>query len=594
VKELKYLNKYLFKYKWHLLLGVLFMVLASLFAVFPAQVVRYAFNLVKENIEMYRLFDNFSLRSVYNEAFGSAILIYGGLILVLALARGVFLFLVRQTIIVMSRLVEYDLKNEIYNHYQQLPLSFYRRNNTGDIMNRISEDVSKVRMYMGPGIMYTANLITVFLIVIPIMYSVNPTLTWYSLIPLPFLSVSIYFVNNLMNKRSEEIQQSQSQLSTIVQEAFSGIRVLKSFVREDDSLRNFTVESNNYKHRSLRLTLVNALFFPIIMGMVGLSVILVVYVGGVEVMNGGLTAGNIAEFIIYVNLLTWPVTSVGWVTSIIQRAAASQKRINEFLKTKTAITSKVNLDKEIAGDIVFDKVSFTYPDSGIKALKEVSFSVKQGETLAVIGTTGSGKSTIANLMTRMYDTTAGIIKIDGIGIKDYMVSSLRGQIGYVPQDVFLFSDSIRSNIAFGATGLTEEQMIQASKDADLHNNIQDFPKKYDTMLGERGITLSGGQKQRVSIARAIARDPKIMIFDDALSAVDTKTENAILNALQKIMKNRTSIVISHRVSSAKLANYIIVLDDGEIIEQGTEQELMAMNGTYKELYQKQLQAEVVD
>ncbi|MFT4739471.1 MAG: ATP-binding cassette subfamily B multidrug efflux pump [Marivirga sp.] len=594
MKELKYLNKYLFKYKWHLLLGVLFMVLASLFAVFPAQVVRYAFNLVKENIEMYRLFDNFSLRSVYNEAFGSAILIYGGLILVLALARGVFLFLVRQTIIVMSRLVEYDLKNEIYNHYQQLPLSFYRRNNTGDIMNRISEDVSKVRMYMGPGIMYTANLITVFLIVIPIMYSVNPTLTWYSLIPLPFLSVSIYFVNNLMNKRSEEIQQSQSQLSTIVQEAFSGIRVLKSFVREDDSLRNFTVESNNYKHRSLRLTLVNALFFPIIMGMVGLSVILVVYVGGVEVMNGGLTAGNIAEFIIYVNLLTWPVTSVGWVTSIIQRAAASQKRINEFLKTKTAITSKVNLDKEIAGDIVFDKVSFTYPDSGIKALKEVSFSVKQGETLAVIGTTGSGKSTIANLMTRMYDTTAGIIKIDGIGIKDYMVSSLRGQIGYVPQDVFLFSDSIRSNIAFGATGLTEEQMIQASKDADLHNNIQDFPKKYDTMLGERGITLSGGQKQRVSIARAIARDPKIMIFDDALSAVDTKTENAILNALQKIMKNRTSIVISHRVSSAKLADYIIVLDDGEIIEQGTEQELMAMNGTYKELYQKQLQAEVVD
>jgi ATP-binding cassette subfamily B protein len=594
VKELKYLNKYLFKYKWHLLLGVLFMVLASLFAVFPAQVVRYAFNLVKENIEMYRLFDNFSLRSVYNEAFGAAILIYGGLILVLALARGVFLFLVRQTIIVMSRLVEYDLKNEIYNHYQQLPLSFYRKNNTGDIMNRISEDVSKVRMYMGPGIMYTANLITVFLIVIPIMYSVNPTLTWYSLIPLPFLSVSIYFVNNLMNKRSEEIQQSQSQLSTIVQEAFSGIRVLKSFVREDDSLRNFTVESNNYKHRSLRLTLVNALFFPIIMGMVGLSVILVVYVGGVEVMNGGLTAGNIAEFIIYVNLLTWPVTSVGWVTSIIQRAAASQKRINEFLKTKTAITSTVNLDKEIAGDIVFDKVSFTYPDSGIKALKEVSFSVKQGETLAVIGTTGSGKSTIANLMTRMFDITAGTIKIDGIGIKDFMVSSLRGQIGYVPQDVFLFSDSIRSNIAFGATGLTEEQMIQASKDADLHNNIQDFPKKYNTMLGERGITLSGGQKQRVSIARAIARDPKIMIFDDALSAVDTKTENAILNALQKIMKNRTSIVISHRVSSAKLADYIIVLDDGEIIEQGTEQELMAMNGTYKELYQKQLQAEVVD
>ncbi|MBL0766796.1 ABC transporter ATP-binding protein [Marivirga atlantica] len=594
MKELKYLNKYLLKYKWHLSLGVLFMIISNFFAVFPAQVVRYAFNLVKENIEMYRLFDSFDLQAIYNDTFGTAILLYGGLIILLALGRGLFLFLVRQTIIVMSRLVEYDLKNEIYNHYQNLPLSFYRRNNTGDIMNRISEDVSKVRMYVGPAIMYSANLITLFLIVIPIMFNVNATLTWYSLIPLPFLSVSIYFVNNLMNKRSEEIQQSQSQLSTMVQEAFSGIRVLKSFVREDDSLRNFTKESNNYKHRSLRLTFVNALFFPLIMGMVGLSVILVVYVGGVEVMNGGITAGNIAEFIIYVNLLTWPVTSVGWVTSIIQRAAASQKRINEFLNTKTDIVSEKNLEKDIDGNIGFKNVSFVYPDSGIKALKGVNFTVKQGETLAVIGTTGSGKSTIANLITRMYDTTSGEIFIDDVAIQDYKVSNLRGQIGYVPQDVFLFSDSIRNNIAFGATGLTEEQMLQASKDADLHNNILDFPKKYETMLGERGITLSGGQKQRVSIARAIARDPKIMIFDDALSAVDTKTENAILNALQKIMVNRTSIVISHRVSSAKLADYIIVLDDGEIIEQGTEEELLALNGTYKELYQKQLQGETVD
>ncbi len=570
------------------------MVLSNFFAVFPAQVVRYAFNLVKENIEMYRLFDGFDLQAVYNETFGKAILLYGGLIIVLALARGVFLFLVRQTIIVMSRLVEYDLKNEIYSHYQQLPLSFYRKNNTGDIMNRISEDVSKVRMYVGPAIMYTANLITLFLIVIPIMFSVNATLTWYSLIPLPFLSVSIYFVNNLMNKRSEEIQRSQSQLSTMVQEAFSGIRVLKSFVREDDSLRSFTKESNNYKYRALRLTFVNALFFPLIMGMVGLSVILVVYVGGVEVMNGGITAGNIAEFIIYVNLLTWPVTSVGWVTSIIQRAAASQKRINEFLNTKNDIVSESDIDKEIEGNIVFKDVSFVYPDSGIKALQGINFSVNKGETLAVIGTTGSGKSTIANLVARMYDASSGTVEIDGVDIKDYKVSSLRGQIGYVPQDVFLFSDTIRNNIAFGATNLTEEQMLQASKDADLHNNILDFPKQYDTALGERGITLSGGQKQRVSIARAIARNPKIMIFDDALSAVDTKTENAILNALQKIMKHRTSIVISHRVSSAKLADYIIVLDDGEIIEQGTEEELMALDGTYKSLYQKQLQAETVE
>jgi len=594
VKELKYLNKYLFKYKWHISLGIVFMILSNLFAVFPAQVVRYAFNLVKENIEMYRLFDGFSLQSVYNETFGTAILLYGGLIILLALARGLFLFLVRQTIIVMSRLVEYDLKNEIYKHYQELPLSFYRRNNTGDIMNRISEDVSKVRMYVGPAIMYSANLVALFLIVIPIMFNVNATLTWYSLIPLPFLSISIYFVNNLMNKRSEEIQRSQSQLSTMVQEAFSGIRVLKSFVREDDSLRNFTKESNNYKHKSLRLTFVNALFFPLIMGMVGLSVILVVYVGGIEVMNGGISAGNIAEFIIYVNLLTWPVTSVGWVTSIIQRAAASQKRINEFLNTKTDIISEREVEQEIEGNIEFRDVSFVYPDSGIKALKGINFSVKKGETLAVIGTTGSGKSTIANLVTRMYDATSGQITIDAIPIKQYSVSSLRGQIGYVPQDVFLFSDSIKNNIAFGTTGLTEEQILQASKDADLHNNILDFPKKYETMLGERGITLSGGQKQRVSIARAIARDPKIMIFDDALSAVDTKTEHAILSALQKIMHNRTSIVISHRVSSAKLADQIIVLDDGQIIEQGTEAELMALNGTYRELYQKQLKGETVD
>jgi ATP-binding cassette subfamily B multidrug efflux pump len=594
VIELKHLNKYLLKYKYLLLLGILFMIVSNFFAVFPAQVVRYAFNIVKENIEMYRMFENFELQENYYEFFASAILIYGGLIILLALGRGLFLFLVRQTIIVMSRHIEYDLKNEIYNHYQKLPLSFYRRNNTGDIMNRISEDVSKVRMYLGPAIMYSVNLVTLFCIVIPIMFSVNATLTWYSLIPLPFLSISIYFVNNLINKRSEEIQQSQSQLSTLVQEAFSGIRVLKSFVREEDSLQNFTKETNNYKFRALKLTFIQALFFPLIMGMVGLSVILVVYIGGVEVMNGAVSAGNIAEFIIYVNLLTWPVTSVGWVTSIIQRAAASQKRINEFLETKTEIVSDKNLEKEITGKIVFDKVSFTYPDSGIKALKEVSFSVKQGETLAVIGTTGSGKSTIANLITRMYDPTSGKITVDDVPIADYKVENLRSQIGYVPQDVFLFSDSIRNNITFGSTGLSEEQMLKASKDADLHNNIMDFPKGYDTELGERGITLSGGQKQRVSIARAIARDPKIMILDDALSAVDTKTENAILNALKKIMEDRTSVIISHRVSSAKLANYIIVLDDGEIVEQGTEKELLAQDGPYKELYQKQLQGEAVE
>lgn len=594
MKELKHLNKYFVKYKYSLLLGLVFVIISNFFAVFPAQVVRYAFNLVKENIEMYRMFENFDLQSNYYEIFSATILIYGGIIILLALARGFFLFLVRQTLIVMSRHIEYDLKNEIYNHYQKLPLSFYRQNNTGDIMNRISEDVSKVRMYLGPAVMYTANLVILFCIVIPIMFSVNATLTWYSLIPLPFLSVSIYFVNSLINKRSEEIQRSQSQLSTFVQEAFSGIRVLKSFVREEDSSKNFTRETNDYKYKALKLTFIQALFYPLIMGMVGLSVIFVVYIGGIEVMNGAVSAGNIAEFVIYVNLLTWPVTSVGWVTSIIQRAAASQKRINEFLSIETEIVSDKNIEKEIVGEIAFDKVSFIYPDSGIKALKDISFSVKQGETLAIIGTTGSGKSTIANLITRMYDPTNGSITIDGLPIADFNVENLRSQIGYVPQDVFLFSDTIRNNISFGSINLTEEQILQASKDADLHDNITDFPKGYDTELGERGITLSGGQKQRVSIARAIARNPKIMILDDALSAVDTKTENSILNALKGVMEDRTSVIISHRVSSAKLANYIIVLDEGMIVEQGTEAELLSKNGVYKELYAKQLQGETVD
>lgn len=591
MKELSYLNKFLFKYKYHLMLGIIFMIVSNIFAVVPAQIVRYAFNLVKENTELYSLYDQFESQTYFYKIFAASIFIYGGLILLMALLRGVFLFAVRQTIIVMSRLIEYDLKNEIYQHYQSLPLSFYRKNNTGDIMNRISEDVSRVRMYIGPAIMYSANLVTLFLIVIPIMFSINATLTMYALIPLPLLSVSIYYVNNLINKRSEEIQISQSALSTFVQEAFSGIRVLKSFVREKDSLRKYDIAANEYKEKSLRLTFVNALFFPLITALVGLSTVLTIYVGGTQVINGAITTGNIAEFVIYVNLLTWPVTSVGWVTSIIQRAAASQKRINEFLNTKTDIVSEKQLRHEIVGDIELKNVSFVYPDSGINALKRISIHVKKGQTLAIIGTTGSGKSTIANLLLRLYDATEGEVLIDGKNIRDFDLSSLRSQIGYVPQDVFLFSDTIANNITFGSTGLTEEQMLKASKDADLHHNIVDFPKGYQTRLGERGITLSGGQKQRVSIARAIVRNPKLMILDDCLSAVDTKTENAILNALAGVMRDRTSIIISHRVSSAKLADHIIVLDDGEIIEQGSEAELMTKGGVYKDLYEKQLQGE---
>ena len=453
--------------------------------------------------------------------------------------------------------------------------------------------MSKVRMYIGPALMYGINLITLFLMVIPYMISINPTLTFYSLLPLPVLSVSIYFVSDIINKRSTEIQESLSGLSTYVQEAFSGIRVIKAFVREEEMASTFEKESVEYRDRSLKLAFVQALFMPLIMGLIGLSVILTVYVGSIQVFNGEVSTGNIAEFIIYVNMLTWPVTALGWITSIIQRAAASQKRINEFLDTKTDIVSEKDLQMDLEGKVVFDDVSFTYPDSGIEALKNVSFEVNPGESIAIVGTTGSGKSTIANMVCRLYDINGGSLHIDGVDIKDFDLSSLRSQIGYVPQDVFLFSDTIENNISFGNRKMSKEEVEQAAKDADVLDNIKEFKEGFQTRLGERGITLSGGQKQRVSIARAIARQPKILILDDALSAVDTKTENAILNAMQRIMQGRTSIVISHRVSSAKLADKVVMLDDGQVIEQGTHDELLAKNGAYKELHDKQLAGEEV-
>ena len=593
MKDLKYLNKYLYKYKFHLILGTFFIIISNAFGIIPAQLVRVSFDFILENFQLNEWFngeaDNFL------SDYRGDILILGAAITLAALLRGLFLFLVRQTIIVMSRHVEYDLKNDIYQHYQELPLSFYRRNNTGDLMARISEDVSRVRMYLGPAIMYGINLIVLFIMVIPIMFSVSTRLTLYALIPLPLLSISIYFVNSIINKKSEAIQRQLSNLSTYVQEAFSGIRVIKSFVREEDSYVNFKAESDAYREKSLDLSRVEALFLPLIFALIGMSVILTIFIGGREVIAGTITTGNIAEFIIYVNLLTWPVTSLGWITSIIQRAAASQKRINEFLLTENEIVSRKDLDKEIEGHIVFDQVSFTYPDSGIKALRDVSFDVHPGQSLAVIGTTGSGKSTIANLICRMYDATSGEILIDGEDIRDYKLPVLRGSIGYVPQDVFLFSDSIKNNIAFGNDYLVDKQIEQAARDADLFDNIQDFPLGFETQLGERGITLSGGQKQRVSIARAIVLEPKILILDDSLSAVDTKTESNILNNLKGIMENRTTIIISHRVSSAKLADRIIVLDDGEVVEQGTHESLLESNGIYKELYDKQLQTdEIID
>lgn len=591
MKELAHLNKYLFRYKWHLLWGLVFVIISNIFQIVPAQMVRRSIDLVTDNISLYRSFGETKAQERFFDVFAQGILMYAVLILVMALMRGLFLYFVRQTLIVMSRRIEFDLKNDIFQHYQTLPLSFYRRNNTGDLMNRISEDVGRVRMYLGPSIMYGLQLITLFFILIPVMFTISVKLTLFALIPLPLLSFSIYYVNNIIERRSEEIQESQSRLSTFVQEAFSGIRVLKSFSREKESIERFTKENDDYRRKSLRLTRVQSLFFPLMFGLIGLSTILTVYEGSVEVIAGTLTFGNIAEFVIYVNLLTWPVASLGWTSSLVQRAEASQKRINEFLKTETEIRSDRSLVHQIEGKIEFRDVSFKYPDTGIQAIRNLSFILNPGDSLAIIGATGSGKSTVANLISRLYDVTQGQILIDDFPIVDYDVTNLRSQIGYVPQDVFLFSDSILNNIGFGLTEPQEDRIIQAAKDADVYQNIMDFPQGFATRVGERGITLSGGQKQRVSIARAIVREPRILMLDDALSAVDTKTEDTILNSMRGVMRGRTTLIISHRVSSAKLANKIIVLEDGSIAEAGTHDSLMEHGRLYRELYDRQMTME---
>lgn len=593
MKALKYLNQYLLKYKWYLILGIIFTVISNLFGIIPAQLVRYALDLVIDTLDIYYLFSGSVLQNKMYDIFAFSILLYGLLILAMALLKGIFLFLVRQTIIVMSRHIEFDLKNDVYQHYQTLPTSFFRQHSTGDLMARISEDVSNVRIYVGPALMYGINLIVLFILVISYMLTVNVKLTFYVLLPLPLLSISVYIVNSMIMKRSQEIQKQLSGLSTYVQEAFSGIRVIKSFVQEKHSFTNFKNEAEDFKNKSLKLTKVDSFFFPIILLLIGLSNILIIYVGGKEIINGNLTPGNITEFILYVNMLTWPVMALGWTTSQIQRAASSQQRINEFLDVKTTLVSEKNIVHPLDGSITFKNINFIYPDSGIQALENFDLTVKKGETVAILGTTGSGKSTLAHLICRLYDPTEGEILIDNLPLKDYNIQEYRRQIGYVPQDVFLFSDSIENNVRFGTTDMPFERIEQAVKDADLYNNIKNFSLGYGTMLGERGITLSGGQKQRLSIARAIARDPKILILDDCLSAVDTNTENIILNNLKRIMDQRTSIIISHRVSSAKLADRIVVLDDGKIIEQGTHQELINKNGSYKELYDKQLMAEEV-
>ena len=567
-------------------MGTLFILFSTVFAIIPATLIRETFNLIESGYKEY-ISGNLNLKNIII----NDVIFYSAAIIISAVFRGILMYMMRQTIIVASRNIEYDLKNEVYYHYQTLPLQFYKNNNTGDLMNRISEDVSRVRMYLGPALMYGMNVTILMIMVIPFMFYINSTLAFFSVLPLPLLVVSIYYVQNIINKRSERIQESLSDLSTYVQESFSGIRLIKSFVREGNFSDVFKEKSNQYKEKSLDLQFVLALFFPIIMTLIGLSIIITVYVGALQVFEGTLTIGNIAEFLIYVYLLTWPVTALGWITSIVQRASASQKRLNEFLEEKSNIISKENKKVDLKGKLEFQNVSFSYPDTGLVGMDNISFQINPGESLGVIGSTGSGKSTIANSILRLFDIKSGKILVDGINIKNLDISFFRKQIGYVPQDVFLFSDTIKNNILFGCESSDFRKVEKAAEDADLIRNIDSFPNKYDTMIGERGITLSGGQKQRISIARAIIKEPKILILDDCLSAVDTNTENIILENLKKIMVDRTTIVISHRISSVKLAKQILVIEEGKVIEKGSHKELIKMEGHYHKLYIKQIEEE---
>ncbi|WP_338356287.1 ABC transporter ATP-binding protein [Yeosuana marina] len=579
MKELKHLNKYFLKYKVHLIVGILITIVARIFLLFTPRYVKKIFSVVdtyKKGLESGDSTIQAELAEIIFYIIGAAII------------AGLFTFLMRQTIINVSRYIEYDLKNEVYAHYQKLALNFYKKNRTGDLMNRISEDVSRVRMYAGPAIMYSINTVTLFVIALIYMFNEAPSLTLYTIIPLPILSVAIYKLSKEIHKRSTVVQQYLSKLSEFTQEAFSGISVIKAYGIEPQTSTNFDKLSTTSKEKQIDLVRVQALFFPMMILLIGVSNLVVIYIGGMQYVNGQIDSlGTIAEFIIYVNMLTWPVATVGWVTSIVQQAEASQKRINEFLKTEPEIQNTVLEHTKITGDITFDNVSFTYDDTNINALKGISFSIKDGETLAILGKTGSGKSTILDLIGRLYDIDNGSILINNIEINKHNLTDLRNSIGYVPQDAFLFSDTIRNNIKFGKEDATDDEVILAAKYAQVHKNISKFNKGYDTILGERGITLSGGQKQRISIARALIKDPEILLFDDCLSAVDTETEEKILNNLNKVSKGKTTIIVGHRVSSAKNADKIIVLDNGLIVEEGTHETLLKVDGYYKHLYLKQ-------
>lgn len=590
MKELKTLNKYFFKYKWRLIAGIISVIIASIFQIYPAKYVREATNLV--SVALKNASSNSNHDALYNELFYFSILILG-----FSLLRGLFMYFMRQTLVVMSRHIEYDMKNEIYNKYQTLDMEFYRQNQTGDLMNRISEDVGRVRMYIGPAVMYTVNLIVTCSITIYVMFQTNVSLSWYTLIPLPILSITIFYVNNLIEKRSDAIQSKLSDLTSFVQQSFSGIRVIKSFGIEKQFEEDLHQQSVEYKNKQLSLAKVDALFFPALFFLTGLSTLIVIFVGGILVAKGYEEIGIIPEFIMYVGMLTWPVTSLGWVSSLVQRAVASQTRINEFLNIEPTLVNKSNNTFEFKNKIEFKNVSFTYNSKNFPALDHVSFEIEKGKTVAILGNTGSGKTTISQLLLRMIDVGNGEILIDNTNIKEINLKAFRDKIGYVPQDVFLFSNSIKNNIAFGSldsNNIGIEKIKNASDKASLTENIERMSKQFETVIGERGITLSGGQKQRTAIARAFIKNPPILIFDDSLSALDTKTESEILETIYNEKNNKTIIIISQRISSAKNADTILFFENGKLIEKGKHEELIILNKKYAELYKNQLNSNVIE
>jgi ATP-binding cassette subfamily B multidrug efflux pump len=594
LSPLSSLNKYFIKYKWHFLGGIFFVAISNVFGIIPAKLIRYALDASGMQISWYKLTSQFQQGATVESTISFNLLVFAMLVLLMALLKGFFMFLMRQTLIVASRHIEYDMKNEIYGHYQELDHAFYSSNSTGDLMNRISEDVGRVRSYVGPAVMYTVNLVVTMILVISAMVQVNAQLTLYTLLPLPILSLVIYKVEHVINRKSERVQSGLSDMSTLVQETFSGIRVVKAYASEKEVVNAFSNQTAKYKNATMELVRTNALFQPSLVLLIGLSTVITIGVGGYMVMLGQITLGNIAEFVIYVGMLTWPVAALGWVVSLMQRAAASQQRINEFLDTKPEIKSLSKDPIEIKGELEFRNVSFKYPNSENWVLENVSFKVAAGRSSAITGTTGSGKSTVALLMMRFMDPTSGEIFIDGKNLKTVNLQSYRSQVGYVPQEVFLFSESIADNIGFGAQSslLKEPETLQqrvrdVAEIACVAKDVAGFPQGYETMVGERGITLSGGQKQRISIARAMMANPKMMILDDCLSAVDTVTEELILSAFSSQLENKTCVFISHRISTVKSANEILVLHDGKLFERGSHAELLAKKGVYSEMFDKQ-------